>query len=223
MRPDRVSAGFTLAAVVLVLVAAHPAGFAQTPPPRPMTFLDMQQMKQIGAPAPSPDGEWLLYTLSTPNWQEAERQTDLYLVSLVSGLTSTRQMTFTTKNETAPAWAADSRSFFFLSNREAPANAATQNQIYWMRPDGGEARRVTDARDGVVDFTLSPDGTQLAYRSGRADARQLYRVPVAGLGTAAPEQITTQPAGVDAWQRAPDSRRIASTRTRRPAARSGSP
>ena len=55
---------------------------AQTAAPRPMTFLDMQQMRNAGSPTPSPDGRWMLYTLSTPDWQTAERQTDIYLVSV---------------------------------------------------------------------------------------------------------------------------------------------
>ena len=50
-----------------------------------MTFLDMQQMRNAGSPTPSPDGRWMLYTLSTPDWQDAERQTDLYLVSMTEG------------------------------------------------------------------------------------------------------------------------------------------
>ena len=73
---------------------------------RPMTFLDVQQMKTIGSPAPSPDGKWLLYTISTPDWKEARRQTDIHLVSLQQGLPSSRQMTFTKeKNETSAQWA----------------------------------------------------------------------------------------------------------------------
>ena len=51
-----------------------------------MTFLDMQQMRQVGSPTPSPDRRWLLYTLSTPDWKEAKRQTDLYLVSMQTGV-----------------------------------------------------------------------------------------------------------------------------------------
>ena len=177
--------------------------------PRPMTFLDMQQMRNAGAPTPSPDGRWMLYTVSTADWQTAERQTDVYLVSMTEGLPSTRQMTFTgTKNESAPAWSSDGRTFFFLSNREAPANGATQNQIYMMRPDGGEARKVTDAKDGVVDYALSPDGKTIVFRGGRAETRQLFRIPVAGIETAKAEVLTKQPAGVDAWEWAPDSRRV---------------
>ncbi|MGH7469770.1 MAG: hypothetical protein ACRENP_17610 [Longimicrobiales bacterium] len=58
---------------------------------RPMTFLDMQLTKQAGSVAPSPDRKWLLYMISKPDWKEARRQTDIYLVSLEQGLSSTRQ------------------------------------------------------------------------------------------------------------------------------------
>ncbi len=143
-----------------------------------MTFLDMQQMKQIGATTPSPDGKWMLYTLSTPDWKEAKRQTDVYLVSIQQGVSSTRQMTFTKeKNETSPRWAKDGSFFVFLSNREAPESAATRNQLYVMRPDGGEARRISDTKEGVADFAFSDDGRWLTYRSGKTGEEQLYRLP----------------------------------------------
>ena len=170
--------------------------------PRPMTFLDMQLMNQQGAPTPSPDGKWMLYTVSSPDWKEARRQTDLFLVSTTEGLPSTKQMTFTTeKNETAPAWARDGRSFFFLSNREAPATAATQTQLYRMRPDGGEAQRLTEAKDGVSDFTVSRDGKWIYYRAGRAETRQLFRISTEkpAQGFPAAETLTRQPAGIEAW------------------------
>ena len=148
------------------------------------------------SPTPSPDGKWLLYTLSTPDWKEARRQTDLYLVSLQQGVASTRQLTFSKeKNETSPRWARDGSFFLFLSNREAPETAASRNQLYQMRPDGGEARRLTDAKEGVADFSLSRDGRWVVYRSGKADEEQLYRLPVAGIETATAEPITKHPTG----------------------------
>jgi dipeptidyl aminopeptidase/acylaminoacyl peptidase len=195
--------------VALTVVLAWTRVDAQQAATRPMTFLDMQQMNQVGSPTPSPDGKWLLYTLSTPDWKEAKRQTDLYLVSMQQGVASTRQLTFSKeKNETSPRWARDGSFFLFLSNREAPENAASRNQLYQMRPDGGEARRLTDAKEGVADFALSRDGRWVVYRSGKADEEQLYRLPVTGIATAAAEAITKHPTGVRSWQWAPDSKRI---------------
>ena len=176
---------------------------------RPMTFLDMQLIRQVGSPTPSPDGRWLLYTLSTPDWKAAKSQTDVHLVSVQQGVPSTKQMTFTKeKNETSPEWSRDSRTFFFLSNREAPENASSRNQLYMMRPDGGEARRITDAAEGVSNYALSRDGRWIVYRSGKSGEEQLYRLPIEGVEHATPEQVTHERAGVGTWRWAPDSRRI---------------
>ena len=177
---------------------------------RPMTFLDVQQMRSAASPTPSPDGRWLLHTISTPDWKEARRQTDIHLVSLQQGVSSSKQMTFTKeKNETSPAWAADGSFFLFLSNRDAPESASSRNQVYMMRPDGGEARRVTDAREGVADFALSKDGMWLAYKSGKAGEEQLFRLRVKGIEEApTAEPLTKHPTGIGTWQWAPDSKRI---------------
>jgi dipeptidyl aminopeptidase/acylaminoacyl peptidase len=213
-----------------VLIAAASQADAQQAGTRPMTFLDMQQMRQIGNPEASPDGRWLLYTLSVPDWKNARRQTDIHVVSIEQGVGSSKQLTFTKdKNETSPRWARDGSFFVFASNRDAPASGSgpgqgqqspgggpggaptggtTQDQLYMMRPDGGEARKITDAREGVSTFAFSRDGTWLVYRSGKADEEQLYALSVARLDSATPVELTRHPTGVGLWKWAPDSKRI---------------
>lgn len=195
-----------LAALVLA-VAVPAAAQAQ----RPMNFVDVQEMRSAGSPTPSPDGRWLLYTLSTPDWEEARSQTDIWLVSVQQGVESARRMTYTTeKNETSPAWMPDGSAFLFASNRDAPASASGRNQVYLMRPDGGEARRITDAVDGVSGFSFSPDGLWLVYRSGPTRGEQLHRIRVEDLPDEKPtaEAITHHPTGIDSWEWAPNGRRI---------------
>ncbi|MDF1502761.1 S9 family peptidase, partial [Roseisolibacter sp. H3M3-2] len=182
---------------------------------RPMTFVDMQYTKGVGNVALSPDAKWALYTLSSPDWKEARSQSDLYVVSTSGGVKSTRQLTFTRdKNETAPKWAKDGAYFVFASNREAPAAQAQQQQLYVMRPDGGEGRRVTDAKDGVSNFEFSPDGQWLVYRAGKTDEEQLHALPVAALAAGTPldslkaTALTKHPTGVGLWRWSPDAKRI---------------
>src|SRR3954470_10124509 len=87
---------------------------------RPMTFLDAQNMRQVAAPDLSADGRWLLYTLSVPDWKDARRQSDIFLVSTDRGLPSTRQLTFTKdKSEARPLWSRDGSFFVFASDRDA--------------------------------------------------------------------------------------------------------
>ena len=206
---------------------------------RVMTFLDMQNTRQVGTPAASPDGRWLLYTLSVPDWKESRRQSDLYVVSTTQGVSSTRRLTFTSdKNEAAPAWSRDGTFFGFLSDRDAAREAAANRggslpssgpgapyfppavgggsggasyQLYVMRPDGGEARRITDAKDGVTTYAFSRDGAWLVYRSGPASREQLYALPVATLAagdSARPTQLTRHPNGIGLWRMSRDSKRI---------------
>ena len=202
----RVSAFQTLILLLAAPSLLHTQGMDAR---RPMTFVDMRTQRSAGSFAPSVDGKWLLYTVTTPDWNEATSQTDVYLVSLDQGLRSTRQMTFTKgKNETTPRWSRDGSFFVFASNREAPASASGQNQLYKMRPDGGEAVRITDAKEGVSTYAFSRDGRWLVYRSGKAGEEQLYALPVAGIDSAKPQQLTRHPTGVGLWSLAPDSKRI---------------
>ena len=183
-------------AVVALIAGAVPAIAtpAQDAALRPMTFMDVQEFARPGSWTPSPDGEWMLYTISTPDWQEAESQSDIFLVSMTEGLVSTRQMTFTEGfNETAPQWGRDGSFFVFLSDREASGRGerggregrgerddrgaeGSRNQMYLMRPDGGEARRISDADSGVADFSFSPDGARLVFRSGESGHEQAGRI-----------------------------------------------
>ena len=218
-------------AVTVALASSASIGAAQAADgKRPMTFLDQQNMRQVGSPTPSPDRKWLLYTISVPDWKEARRQTDIYVVSMDQGVPSTRQLTYTKdKSEAQPRWAPDGSFFVFSSNRDAPSNAGGGGgggepqgggpgfggggggpgfQLYMMRPDGGEARKITDAKEGVSTFAFSKDGKWLVYRSGKAGEEQLYRMPVAGLDSAKAEQITRHPTGVGIWRFAPTGNRI---------------
>ena len=198
----------------LLLAALAPALAAQVPK-RPMSFLDMQQMRQGGGYALSPDGKWLLYTLSVPDWKQAKRYTDIWIVSTTEGVASARQLTFTRdKNETNPRWARDGKSFVFASNRDAAASAAgaaqPADQLYLMRLDGGEARRITDAKDGVGAFDFTRDGKWLVYSAGKSDEQQLWTLPAdsIALGEAKPVQLTRHRTPVADWQLTRDGKAL---------------
>jgi len=75
---------FVRAAAVLTLTAFVPlsaqdgptlAGSSSTrAEPRPMNWLDVQNMRQANGQDISPDGRQMVYVLSTPDWQQARRQ-----------------------------------------------------------------------------------------------------------------------------------------------------
>jgi dipeptidyl aminopeptidase/acylaminoacyl peptidase len=212
--------------ISVILLLAVSATFAAAQTPRSMTFLDAQNMRQTNGFDLSPDGKSMLYALSVPDWNQARRQTDLYMVATDRGLPSGRQLTFTKdKNETSPKWSRDGSFIAFLSDRDAPAGGAaaaggrggaaavggnTRNQLYVMRLDGGEAKRVTDGREGVSNFQFTKDGKQVVYTSGRQGDEQIYALNIAELwgDMARPTQLTRHTTGVGAWQFGPDGRKI---------------
>lgn len=190
--------------VVAALVAA---GSLPAQTKRPMTFLDLQQMNQAGGVALSPDGRQALYTLSVPDWKEAKRFTDVWVMTAATGVASARQLTFTKdKNETAPLWSRDGAFFVFSSNRDATA-PALGNQLYAMRPDGGEARKLTNDKEGVGAFAFSKDGRWLLYSAGKTNEQQVWALLVSDF-SAAPVQLTKHATPVTWWQVSPDSRTL---------------
>ncbi|MHB1328677.1 MAG: hypothetical protein ACYC2K_10800, partial [Gemmatimonadales bacterium] len=202
----RSRASQALGVVGIVLGAAALPGQAK----RPMTFMDMQRMNQVGDAALSPDGRWLLYTVSVPDWKEARRFTDIWIVATATGSSSARQLTFTRdKNETDPQWSKDGSFFVFSSNRDG-VGAAAPAQLYAMRADGGEARRITDAKDGVSQFAFTKDGKRLVYAAGKPDGRQLWSLDVATVtaNELKPVQLTKHATPIGWWQVADDSRQV---------------
>ncbi|HLF19466.1 MAG TPA: hypothetical protein VI704_01630, partial [Bacteroidota bacterium] len=179
-----------------------------------MTFLDIVGMRSASNTDVSPDGKWLLHTLSVPDWKAGKSFTDIYLVSLDRGVESSRQMTFTKdKNESSPQWARDGKMFSFSSNREAPESKSAQNQLYAMRPDGGEAMKVSEAKDGSGTFAFSKDGKWLVFSAGKEDERQLWAIAVSDIGKEKPKQLTKHKASIVSWLISPDSKRIYFTST----------
>ena len=198
----RIAAGALITLFALASIAA--AAPAPQQDGRPMTFMDVQEFARPGSYTPSPDGEWMLYTISHPDWEKAESQSDIYLVNMREGLPSTVRLTFTEEfNETRPQWARDGRFFAFISNREDD-----ENELYVMRPNGGEARRITTTDEGIRDYGFSPDGEWLVYRSGASGREQLYRLPTNDIYDAEPEQLTHEVAGVQSWEFSHDSRTV---------------
>ncbi|MEM7414650.1 MAG: S9 family peptidase [Gemmatimonadota bacterium] len=193
-------------ALLIAALAALTLPAAAQAQQRPMNFMDVQLMRSGGSWTPSPDGAWMLYTVRTPDWQEADSQTDIHVVSIDEGMTSSRQLTFTEdKNETQPAWSPSGAFFVFASDRDSDGG---DQQLYMMRHDGGEARRITDTAEGVSGYAFSPDGDWLAFRSGSSGQEQLHLLQVADLPSAEPRTLTDGDAGVEQWDWTPDGSAI---------------
>jgi len=196
------SATYLLIAILALIGAGEVSAQQQT-----FTFMDVQELKRAGSWVPRSDGTLMLYTVTTPDWVDADSQSDIHIVSLADGVSSSRRLTFTDdKNETQPTWAPDGSFFVFLSNRDSEGSGG--NQLYMMRHDGGEAQKVTEAEEGVSGFDFSRDGRWLVYRSGESGQEQLFGISVGDLPADEAGQLTEGEAGVEQWDFSPDGSRI---------------
>ncbi|MEO8364956.1 MAG: S9 family peptidase [Pseudoxanthomonas sp.] len=124
---------------------------------------DLARLADLTEPRFAPDGQDLVYTVSTANLVEDKNQSDLWRVGY-DGKRRVRLTDTPDNNEWRGQWSADGKSLAFLSDRkqagEEEDDATTQ--IWTMPAAGGKARRLTSFAAGIEDFVWSPDGKRLA-------------------------------------------------------------
>ena len=145
-----------LACVSLVL-AADPA---TAPVRHAITHEDLWLMKRVGAPVPSPDGKWVVFTVVEPAYEAKEQWSDLWMKSLTDD-TPVRRLTYSKGGERGVNWSPDSRKIAFSAKREGDEVP----QIYVLDLSGGEAERVTNLTLGAGSPKWSPDGKTMLFVS----------------------------------------------------------
>src|SRR5438477_6787345 len=83
----------------------------------PITHEDVWLMKRVGAPIPSPDGKWVVFSLTEPAYDENNQVADLWIVP-VDGSAKPRRLTNTKSAESGVAWSPDGRKLAFSAKRE---------------------------------------------------------------------------------------------------------
>src|SRR5688500_7432456 len=93
-----------LVALLSIIIAT--AGAADSDK-RAVTHEDIWLMKRVGAPSPSPDGKWAVFSLTNPAYDAKDQTADLWIVP-VDGSRPPRQLTQTKAPETGTDWSPDS-------------------------------------------------------------------------------------------------------------------
>jgi len=169
----------TLVACLFGLAAAQPSR-------RGVTAEDYFSFEFISDPNISPDGKLVAYVLTKVDRAQNRRNSSIWMVAS-DGSRAPWQFTTSPQSSTSPRWSPDGKSLAFLSSRPestpplAPpagsASAATaeppRSQVYLLSMNGGEAKRITNLKNGVSVFRWSPDGTRFVAvsRIGPSDSK----------------------------------------------------
>lgn len=171
----------TLVACLIVLAGLAVAQQA----PRGITPEDYFAFEFISDPNISPDGKLVAYVLTKVDRAQNRRNSAIWMTA-TDALSNDRrapwQFTTAPQNSTSPRWSPDGKSLAFLSSRPAESTPAAapggtvetpRTQVYLLSMSGGEAKRVTNLKNGVSVFRWSPDGTRLVIvsRGGPSDSR----------------------------------------------------
>ena len=135
---------------------------AQQPELPGPTFEDIMNLRDIGSAVISPDGQTIVYTVRSADWEDNGYDTEIWLVRPGE---EPFQLTWTKDgSSTSPAWSPDGRWIAFAAKR------GEKRQIYLINPRGGEAHALSEAEEGVGGFEWSPDGRSIAFTSSESES-----------------------------------------------------
>jgi dipeptidyl aminopeptidase/acylaminoacyl peptidase len=124
--------------------------------PRVPNINDLLMVKSIRDAQISPDGKWVAYTVSETDFKQDAFVSQIWLADTTSG--ALQQLTRNEKSSANPTWAPDGSRLAFLSSR-----SGGKDQIFAIRPDGGEAVQLSKSETGVSSFSWSRDGKSIAF------------------------------------------------------------
>jgi len=154
----KLDVGLLLSSLAFAAIAPVIAQTAANP--HPMTLNDVFAVKDVGDPKVSPDGKWVLFTVSSMDLKKDHRTTDLWMVSW-DGKQDVQLTYDYDEPVSSPEWSPDGKYISFLSDRQGKV-AGTQ--VWALSRRGGEARQLTDVgkkRGEIKDYQWSPDAQRL--------------------------------------------------------------
>lgn len=124
---------------------------------RAFSIEDLYRIKNLSDLHVSPDGNTLLFGVTTSDLARAKRSSRIWLMDATGR--NPRQLTTGDASEYSPSYSPDGKQILFISSRDGSAN------LYLMSASGGQARKVTNISTGVSDPLWSPDGKWIAFSS----------------------------------------------------------
>jgi dipeptidyl aminopeptidase/acylaminoacyl peptidase len=118
---------------------------------------DVYNFKSVSNPHVSPDGQWILYSLATPDSTKNKQHSDLFMSSWDGN--ESLQITFTPEGESNAKFSPDGKYISYLSSKKV--DSVDTSQLWLMDRRGGEAKQITKVTQELEDYEWSQDGSNI--------------------------------------------------------------
>src|SRR5437868_3934089 len=126
---------------------------------------DVYALTGVADPRISPDGTRVAYQLWWVD-EDANEVRGAIWVAPLDGSGEPRPFTSGKRRDASPRWSPDGRWLAFVSNR---GDEKTPNNLFIIPAEGGEAKQLTDRKEGVEKLAWSPDSTRIVFSSRARD------------------------------------------------------
>ena len=146
---------------------------AQTPcQPRPIQLEDLTNIVSLSDPQISPDGKSIVLVVSRQNFEEDRTDSELVLIDVATG--TQRVLTYDRKHVGSPRWSPNGDRLAFVAvvpyvknkqNKDDTQKREDSPQVFVMSMNGGDAKKITNAPNGIEQLCWRPNGKDIAYVS----------------------------------------------------------
>jgi len=150
------SSKLTLLSLLLVVAALGTHTSAQEAETlRPLAVDDYFAIQSVGSPIVSPDGAWVVYTVSTKDLENDRTESRLWSVPTAGG--EARPITAKGWGVGSPSWTPDGQYLAFTARSDDQGSQLFRLDLR----GGGERVQITNVEGGIGGYKWSPDGKRL--------------------------------------------------------------
>ncbi|HHT34096.1 MAG TPA: S9 family peptidase [Bacteroidales bacterium] len=120
-----------------------------------MTAEVLHSFGRVGSVSVSPDRKQILYQVTYVSIPENKSNTELFIMK--SDGSDKKQLTITNTQENNAQWIDGGRKIAFLSNETG------SSQIWTINPDGGGMTQISNQKEPIEGFIISPDGKKVLF------------------------------------------------------------
>ena len=157
------------------------ASFSQTATPKPhkLTPNAVYEISNLSSPLISPEGDWILYSVSKADAQKDKNVSQLYMINKTG--TETVSLTEQTKGVGNYQWSPEGKYISFLT---AGKEEKEGSQLFLLDRRGGEPIQLTHIKGEIATYQWFKDGSKILFEvkdpsfadTAKSKVRQPYEI-----------------------------------------------